>query len=128
MSDGKSTRPASWARDHLANERTLLAWLRTALAFMAFGVALAKLGVLVRIASIDHPQMMAQLPAGGFSEALGAALVALGGVVAIVGTARARRWSRDIDPQGEPPQQRSLLAMGILTTAIGLGLLAYLLW
>ena len=28
-------------RDRLANERTLLAWIRTALALMAFGVALA---------------------------------------------------------------------------------------
>eukprot|EP01132_Coremiostelium_polycephalum_P004267 gene4267-5339_t len=34
----------SVARDHLANERTFLAWLRTALASIALGVALAKLG------------------------------------------------------------------------------------
>jgi putative membrane protein len=120
-------RPASWARDHLANERTLLAWLRTALAFMAFGVALAKLGVLVRIATLDHPEMTAELPAGRISEAIGAGLVAFGGLVAILGTVRARRWARDIDPNGAPPQQRSLLGMGVLTTVIGLALLVYLL-
>lgn len=33
----------SHARDHLANERTFLAWLRTALAFIGLGVLVAKL-------------------------------------------------------------------------------------
>ncbi len=32
----------STARDHLANERTLLAWVRTALGVMGLGVMLAK--------------------------------------------------------------------------------------
>lgn len=32
----------SRARDHLANERTFLAWLRTALAFIGLGVLVAK--------------------------------------------------------------------------------------
>ena len=30
-------------RDHLANERTYLAWLRTGMAMMGFGVVIAKL-------------------------------------------------------------------------------------
>ncbi|EFA80227.1 hypothetical protein PPL_07052 [Heterostelium album PN500] len=34
----------SVARDHLANERTFLAWLRTGLSCIALGVALAKIG------------------------------------------------------------------------------------
>ncbi|GMI11475.1 hypothetical protein TrVE_jg10553 [Triparma verrucosa] len=32
----------STARDHLANERTLLAWVRTAVALLALGIAIAK--------------------------------------------------------------------------------------
>ena len=32
----------STARDHLANERTLLAWVRTALSLIALGLAIAK--------------------------------------------------------------------------------------
>lgn len=35
---------ASLARDHLANERTYLAWLRTAAAVMALGLAIAGFG------------------------------------------------------------------------------------
>lgn len=34
----------SQARDHLANERTFLAWVRTSLAFVGLGVLLAKVG------------------------------------------------------------------------------------
>ena len=41
MTDG-GQRP-DLARDHLANERTFLAWLRTALAVIALGSVLAKL-------------------------------------------------------------------------------------
>ena len=33
----------STARDHLANERTFLAWVRTALGFIGLGVVIAKL-------------------------------------------------------------------------------------
>ncbi|GMI40563.1 hypothetical protein TrCOL_g3622 [Triparma columacea] len=32
----------STARDHLANERTLLAWVRTSIALIALGIAIAK--------------------------------------------------------------------------------------
>ncbi len=34
----------SQARDHLANERTFLAWVRTSLAFVGLGVVIAKVG------------------------------------------------------------------------------------
>lgn len=34
----------SYARDHLANERTFLAWLRTAVSTIGLGVAIAKFG------------------------------------------------------------------------------------
>ncbi len=34
-------------RDHLANERTFLAWVRTAIALISFGVVIAKLRFLV---------------------------------------------------------------------------------
>ena len=47
----------STARDHLANERTFLAWLRTAISLIAFGMAIGKIspgrtGLAVGIAFI----------------------------------------------------------------------------
>lgn len=38
-------RPESLVRDHLANERTYLAWLRTGIALLGLGFVIAKLGV-----------------------------------------------------------------------------------
>jgi putative membrane protein len=46
VTDGK-TRSTSYVRDQLANERTFLAWLRTAVAMMGFGVVIVKLRYLV---------------------------------------------------------------------------------
>jgi hypothetical protein len=37
--------------DHAANERTFLAWVRTAIAVMAFGFLVAKFGLFLKIAA-----------------------------------------------------------------------------
>lgn len=42
-------------RDHLANERTYLAWLRTGIATMGFGVVIAKLRWLFPASALSPP-------------------------------------------------------------------------
>ncbi len=42
-------------RDHLANVRTFLAWVRTAITIMAFGFVVAKFGLLLRELPGAHP-------------------------------------------------------------------------
>jgi putative membrane protein len=41
-------------RDHLANERTLLAWMRTAVAMMGLGFVVAKFGILLHSITQRH--------------------------------------------------------------------------
>lgn len=53
LSAAMADRPAgpgsdSRFRDHAANERTLLAWIRTGIALMAFGFAIARFGLFLR--------------------------------------------------------------------------------
>jgi putative membrane protein len=118
-------RPGSWVRDHLANERTLLAWIRTSLAFMAFGMGIAKLGLLLAISAYEHPDVAASLPDWKLSQWAGAGMVAIGGVLALLGGIQTRRWSREIP--GDPPRTHVLIltvAVAVLTSA---GLLVYLL-
>jgi len=43
--DGSTGRSGNRARDHLANERTYLAWLRTAIGVLALAAAIARFGV-----------------------------------------------------------------------------------
>ena len=38
-------------RDHAANERTFLAWVRTAIAIMAFGFIVEKFGLFLELAA-----------------------------------------------------------------------------
>ncbi|BCM91289.1 hypothetical protein IAD21_03155 [Abditibacteriota bacterium] len=46
MPEAKPTNP-NRARDHLANERTFLAWMRTSLALLGFGAVLVRLRFLL---------------------------------------------------------------------------------
>jgi putative membrane protein len=69
------------ARDHLANERTYLAWLRTAAAVMALGIAVA-----------TFPN---QVSAG--SAAAGGLLVATGAAGIVLGTRRYRQVTRELE-------------------------------
>ena len=113
-------------RDHLANERTLLAWLRTALTFMAFGVAVAKFGLLIHVFGVDHPELQGELPSPERSQLLGSLLIAFGGALAVVGTIEYQRWARRIAPGREVPSKHTLLAVAAATMALGVGLVVYL--
>jgi putative membrane protein len=80
-------------RDHAANERTLLAWIRTGIALMAFGFAIARFGLFLReIAQAGQIQVHAIRGLG--SAWFGVTLVVLGMVTnaaAITRYARIRK-------------------------------------
>jgi putative membrane protein len=119
-------RPAAWVRDHLANERTLLAWVRTALTFMAFGIAVAKFGLLLDAFTVDHPELRDVVPSSTRSHMLGSVLVAFGGGLALVGLVKTRRWAQRIAPGHEIPSQRTLTAVAALLVGLAVVLLVYL--
>jgi putative membrane protein len=86
----------------LANERTLLAWLRTALTLMAGGVALAQL-------AHDRPVL----------QAVGVGLLSLGSVGALIGYARFRATGHAIR-SGQlptPGHGPALMTAGVVTVA-----------
>ncbi len=64
--EGAGTARSSRARDHMANERTYLAWLRTAANVMIVGLAVAKFGS-------GGSTSVFSLVAGGLLIAVGAA-------------------------------------------------------
>jgi uncharacterized membrane protein YidH (DUF202 family) len=63
------------ARDHLANERTFLAWVRTGAAIVVFGFAIGRFSIAMRqlTAFEGHPVRTA-----GFSVWMGAASILAG--------------------------------------------------
>ena len=85
MPDPSSAREET-LRLHQANERTMLAWIRSGISLMAFGFAIARFGVFLRqVASLG--QVAVHLRGVG-SAWVGAALVALGMVANLLATIR----------------------------------------
>jgi putative membrane protein len=63
--------------DHLANERTFLAWIRTSIALMGFGFVIVKFSLFIHQISVAFGEN-AVLPDKGYSATIGVIMVALG--------------------------------------------------
>ena len=107
-------------RLHQANERTMLAWIRTGIALMAFGFAIARFGVFLRqVASIGQ---LAVSPRHGVGSAwVGAGLVALGMLANLLATIRYAQIRRAIE-RGDvgAPSATVVFIFGAMATVIGL--------
>ena len=115
--------------DHAANERTFLAWVRTAIAVMAFGFLVAKFDLFLRTAarSLAGEREAARIPHSGFGGAVGVALILAGTLIIALSTVRFVRTSRAID-SAEPGTDREGvdLVLAGLMAALGVALLVYL--
>lgn len=78
--DSSEKKPAGPA-DHLANERTFLAWIRTSIALMGFGFVIVKFALFVRQIAIALGNKVT-VPGKGYSATIGVFMVALGAVMA----------------------------------------------
>lgn len=85
MNEGSPAQLDAQFRDHAANERTLLAWIRTGIALMAFGFALGRFGLFLReVAQVGQVKVAPGLASVWF----GVTLVVLGLVTNVAATAR----------------------------------------
>jgi putative membrane protein len=102
-------------RDHAANERTLLAWVRTGIALMAFGFAIARFGLFLReVAQAGQLQPMRGAQAMG-SAWFGVALVVLGLVTNAAATVRYRLVRTELE------QRRTASGSPLLVYVLGIG-------
>jgi len=112
--------------DHAANERTFLAWIRTAIAVMAFGFLVERFDLFLQIAG----QTLARhaLSPGGqlAGNIAGLILIALG--AATMALLRFRRTAREIDsPERLPGSGERLdVALAALLVILGTALFVYL--
>jgi putative membrane protein len=88
-------------RDHAANERTFLAWVRTGIAVIAFGFLIEKFNLFVltiAIGSLDaERRLQLERLSGPLGRYDGLALIVLGIALVVFGTARFIRTGRLLD-------------------------------
>jgi putative membrane protein len=108
--------------DHAANERTFLAWVRTAIAIMAFGFLVEKFDLFLRIAS-DSLGGRKPLPAGGqiVGNVAGLLFILLGGAMMVLAIIRFRKIALDIDANELRPGTGAWLDVTLVTLLVLLG-------
>ena len=114
QSPAQSHREPAAVRDHLANERTMLAWVRTA-------ITIVGLGFLVGRFLVDGGE------SGVWATALAALLVLAGTGSAIAGLTRFVAVERQIDSGDYQPSIATHVVLTATITIVGLLILAYLL-
>ncbi|WP_018410594.1 YidH family protein [Methyloversatilis thermotolerans] len=107
-------------RVFFAAERTLMAWVRTALALMAFGFAIERFALFVAMLGGAHAAGdVSHMPARGLSFWTGVALIAFGALSVVVATHQYRRVLSQLRPVEIPDGYHLWLAPAV---AIGVAL------
>ena len=113
------------AREHLANERTFLAWVRTGAAIVVFGFAIGRFSIAMRqlTALQGHPVQTAAISVwmGAFTIVGGAALV-------VAGLVRYRKTKAQLESGTFEPAGFVVDLITILTVLFGLVLAGYLIY
>jgi putative membrane protein len=115
--------------DHAANERTFLAWVRTAIAVMAFGFVIERFDLFLQIAA---PQMAGKQLAQHnqwFANVAGLAFIVLGVVMIVIAGIRFVKTAKDIEIETDVPSpgERFDLALAGLLGLLGVALFLYML-
>jgi putative membrane protein len=114
--------------DHAANERTFLAWVRTAIAIMAFGFLVEKFDLFLEIASKSFAGRTLSVGGQLVGNIAGLMLIALGGATMVLAILRFRKTARDIDSPDKQPGtgERMDVVLAGLLVMLGTALFVYL--
>ncbi|MGA2431719.1 MAG: DUF202 domain-containing protein [Candidatus Acidiferrum sp.] len=113
------------ASDHLANERTFLAWIRTSISIIVFGFVVAKFGITLR--EFLRLQGSAERDSG-VSLGIGIGFVLMGIGMAITSSIRYRRTMQQLDADQFEPASPIVTILGAATAVFGMILVGYLMY
>jgi putative membrane protein len=112
--------PAAHVSEHLANERTYLAYLRTAISLMSFGIAINRFSLYLE-QSNEAPRSRHLMGALVGSEQLGIGMVLLGMTLLVVAASRYGRVLRQINAQDFRPRPGEIWILTGLVLSFALG-------
>jgi putative membrane protein len=115
-------------REHQANERTFLAWLRTSIALIGFGFAIARFGLFLRQLNLAITQHESSAHPFFNSENLGLALVIFGIVTIALAAWQYDRVFWQIERGNYQPNRFLVWIMTGVVISLGLLSIPLLLW
>lgn len=92
-------------RIYFAAERTLLAWIRTGIAVMAFGFVVARFGLFLSLVPTAQDDVLTSQ----LSPYIGAALVVVGAAAIAAGTLEYQRYCKSLRPEDLPSPRATRL-------------------
>jgi putative membrane protein len=117
--------PQSRASDHLANERTLLAWIRTSVSIIVFGFVVSKFGITLRRVLALSSTPSASVGTGA-SEYLGIAFIAIGVLFALGAWIHYARTRAAIERGNFRPVSLAGTLLVVVVAVFGIALIGYL--
>lgn len=111
--------PPQHVSEHLANERTYLAWMRTAFSLVSLGFATNRFSEFM--IELRAKGQRGELPHGFFtgSERFGLGMVVLGTLLMVVAAFHYMRVSREIESGGFRPRPALILVVSLLALSFG---------
>lgn len=111
--------------DHLANERTFLAWIRTGLATITFGFVVERFNLLLRELGLKSGQQASTIH---YSAIIGVMLTVFGVLIMIVALLSFVRTRKAIDDEKFHPPVVFAIVLTAIACIIGIVLAAYLIF
>ena len=114
--------------DHAANERTFLAWVRTAIAVMAFGFLVERFDLFLQIAAPSLAGRRLSVPGERFGDIAGLSLIVAGTAIVALAAIRFLRTAKAVDSAEllQGPGSRIDLGLAALLVLLGCALFIYL--
>jgi len=109
--------------NHLANERTFLAWIRTSISIIVFGFVVAKFGITLREFFLIQHQA---INPNDNSLYIGIGFMTIGIMIAIASLIRYQITMHRIEANRFRPTNLSTILIGVFTGLFGVVLVAYL--
>ena len=113
------------ASDHLANERTFLAWIRTSISIIVFGFVVAKFGITLR----EFLRVQGNTAhESGMSLTIGVGFMAMGIFMAFVSLIRYRTTMKRLNADEFQPADAIVTVLAVIAALFGSILAVYLIY
>ena len=114
------------AREHLANERTLLAWIRTSIGIMAFGFVVVKFSLFIRQLSLLLGKNTTIPTQHGYSSIIGIMLVVVGAIVLLLSYFKYKQTEKQLNNERFKSSSKLVFLVTFIIFSISILLIFYL--